>query len=118
MNRTYWKSLLPAWPVVPPRLWLTAGVAGLACLSLGFEQELWSRHPAAWRGSVAVLVVSFLAGMFQVDGLLWRWADAYPGPRWIRFLLRLALALPRALGIMGIAILALLAPFVLLFLLS
>ena len=105
--------MLPAWPVVPPRLWLTAGAAGLACCSLAFEQELWPRHPGAWGWSVAVLVASVLVGMFQVDHLLWRWAGAYPGPRWIRFLLKLGLALLKALGIAVLSMLLLCAACVL-----
>ncbi|MFD1469209.1 hypothetical protein ACFQ48_13325 [Hymenobacter caeli] len=74
---------LPPWPVVPPRLWATAGVAGLAVLSLTFEHELWSNTLYAEAINWAVLLGALAAAGPQIALMLWRWPAAYVGPWWL-----------------------------------
>lgn len=88
---------LPPWPVVPPRLWATAGVAALALASLVFERELWSSPRRA--APVAVLLLALVAAGPQVALVLWGWPAAYAGPRWLGTLLGLA-ARGAALGLL------------------
>jgi hypothetical protein len=85
------RRLFPSWPVPPPALWLT-GAACLGCgLALWFEAELWTSRGEARRWVLTTLFVLLLAGLWQLLHLLWRWLAAYPGPRWMALLLRLAL---------------------------
>ena len=81
---------LPPWPVVPPRLWATAGVAALALASLVFERELWSSPRRAAPVGVAVLLLALVAAGPQVAQVLWRWPAAYAGPRWLGVVFTLA----------------------------
>ena len=104
MNSAYWQRVLPPWPVVPARLWLTGAGAGLALLSLIFRQEIWPSHPQAQLWSWATLILLVQAGGIQAIGVLWRWPAAYAGPGWMRLLVH---GVAWAAGI-GIAILLLL----------
>ena len=97
-DRNYWQRVLPPWPVVPARLWLTGAGAGLAVLNLIFERELWPGHPQAGRWGWATLALLLLAGGGQALVVLWRWPAAYAGPRWVRLVLR-GLVWPACLGI-------------------
>lgn len=90
-HSTLLRRLFPSWPVPPPALWLT-GAAGLGCLlCLGFGRELWTNPQAAERWLFTAWCLLMLAAIWQTLHLLWRWLAAYPGPRWMALLLRLAL---------------------------
>ena len=85
------RRLFPTWPVPPPALWLT-GAAGVVCgLALACGRELWTDPRPAERWLLVLLCLLGLAGIGQTLWLLWRWLGAYPGPRWMALLLRLAL---------------------------
>ena len=88
MNTEYWQRVLPPWPTVPPRLWLTAAVTGLTVFSLIFRQEIWPAHPQAEPWSWAILLVLVQAAGFQAIGALRDWTNAYDGPNWMRLLVR------------------------------
>lgn len=85
------RRLFPSWPVPSPALWLT-GAACLGCgLALLFQGELWTNPATASRWTFVILCLLLAAGIWQTLRLLWRWLAAYPGPRWMALLLRLAL---------------------------
>jgi hypothetical protein len=82
------KRLLPGWPAVPPRLWLTGAALAVAVLNLVLESELWAHTPGAGRWSWALLLGLLMTGGWQAGPVLWRWALAYPGPVWLGLLWR------------------------------
>lgn len=83
-------NLLPPWPVVPPRLWLTAAGGAVAGLSVIFQREIWLHHPKAERWSLIVLGVLVLGGGIQLIKVLLAWLRAYQGPQWAQFLMACA----------------------------
>ena len=85
-----WRKQLPARPVVPPLLWLTAAGCGMAILSLVFEAEIWPHHPQATGWGRALLAGLLLAAGIQSIQVLWRWPAPYLGPAGLRWLLRAA----------------------------
>lgn len=93
------RGLLPPWPVLPPRLWATAGVAALALASLVFGHELWSSPRHAEPVGVAVFLLALVAAGPQVALVLWGWPAAYAGPRWLGVVFTLA-ARGGALGLL------------------
>lgn len=108
--KRYLRSLLPAWPVVPTRLWLTLAGAGLTGLSLCFKAELWPSTPRAAEWSGVVLAILVLVGWCQGLQVAWNMTRSYAGPWPIRFFLQLAVA-----GIFGVS--AVLLPILLLIML-
>ena len=88
MIQNQWKQLLPAWPAVPPRLWLTAAGVGGTGLCLVFRKEIWPHRWQAEAWSWATLLLLLFFGGIQVIWLLKSWPDAYAGPRWMRLILR------------------------------
>ena len=102
------RHLLPRWPEVPPRLWLTAGGVGLAGLSLWFEQEIWQNPGRAEFWTWVTLTLLLLAGGLQTIGVLLRWPATYSGPRWMRFAI---CCVSLALGL-GVGLLTLLLSFI------
>ena len=103
MSNSYWQRVLPPWPVVPARLWLTGAGCGLAMLSLIFRQELWPSHPQMELRSWVAMLLLVQAGGVQAMAVLCRWSRAYVGPGWMRLTVRVV---AWAVGI-GIAILLL-----------
>ncbi|MBF9142027.1 hypothetical protein [Hymenobacter properus] len=87
MFQHHLRHLLPHWPEVPPRLWLTAAGIGLVGLSLLFEQEIWPNFPQAKLWAWVALTLLLLAGGLQTIGVLLRWPMSYNGPRWLRLAL-------------------------------
>lgn len=87
-----WRKYLPPAPELPRSLWLTGGALLLALLSYGFRAELWPGHPAAGGWSLALLPFLIVVGMLQLLHALYRWLEALAGPRWLRLLLRAAMA--------------------------
>ena len=100
MNRNYWQHVLPPWPVIPPRLWLTGAGVGLAILSLVFGQEIWPAHPQAERWALATLILLMQMVGIQAIVVLCRWPSTYAGPGWMR----LAMRSVAAVGSIGIGI--------------
>ncbi|UOQ99114.1 hypothetical protein MUN81_06375 [Hymenobacter sp. 5317J-9] len=98
MFQHHLRHLLPHWPEVPPRLWLTAAGIVLAGLSLWFEQEIWRETEPARFWTWVVLTLLLLAGGLQTIGVLLRWPASYNGPRWLRLALGCA-ALALGLGV-------------------
>ena len=96
--RNDWKRLLPPWPVVPPRLWLTGAGTGLVALSPVFSQEIWTHPRPAQEWSWVALALLLLAGGAQSIAVLLRWPAAYTGPAWMRVVVRTA-ALGSGIGI-------------------
>lgn len=86
MNANKW-NWLPLWPVVPPRLWLTAAATAGVGLSIVFRMEIWPHHPKAHLWSWIVLGLLVLAGGLQVIKVLRIWLREYRGPGWMRLLL-------------------------------
>ncbi|MDB5236151.1 MAG: hypothetical protein JWR44_3144 [Hymenobacter sp.] len=83
-----WKQLLPARPVVPARLWLTAGAAVVIMFSLAFSGEIWTNKQVADAWSWALLLVLLFWGGTQAVWILLRWPETYPGPLWMKLLIR------------------------------
>lgn len=100
---SYIKSILPAWPVVPARLWLTLAGVGLAMLSLVFRAELWATTPHAESWNWSVLLLMLLASWLQTLPVVWGVSLTYTGPWWMRLLLMLV-----AVSFVGFSILLLL----------
>jgi hypothetical protein len=83
-----WRQLLPQWPVVSRRFWLTLALLAVATLNLCFLAEIWPNTPQA---SLVWRVVAYLAaGAVGIETLriLWRWAATYTGPKWAGVLFR------------------------------
>jgi hypothetical protein len=78
---------LPAWPVVPPRLWLTGAASLVLGISLCFTHELWRYHPLAGVWSKVLLGVLLQWGGVQAINVLINWLVAYAGSRWVRLLM-------------------------------
>ncbi|MFC6224063.1 hypothetical protein ACFP2F_12505 [Hymenobacter artigasi] len=83
-NKRNW---LPPWPVVPPRLWLTAAATMVVGLSIIFENEIMPNHPKAQLWSWVVLGVLVQVGGVQVLSMLRAWLRAYHGPGVVRLLM-------------------------------
>lgn len=81
------RNWLPLWPVVSPRLWLTAAATVIAGLSLFFQEEIWSHQATAERWSLMLLALLLLAGGIQVIMMLRVWLREYRGPVWMRLLM-------------------------------
>lgn len=77
-NRNWW----PQWPVMPPRLRLTAAATVVVGLSLYFQQEIWPHHPRAEPWGWLALSVLMQFGGIQLIKALWVWVGEYRGPRW------------------------------------
>lgn len=86
MNASKW-NWLPQWPVVPPRLWLTAAATIIAGLSLLFEKEIWSPKATAELWSFMLLVFLMPVGGIQLIRMLRVWQREYRGPGWMRLLM-------------------------------
>jgi hypothetical protein len=84
------RNWLPTWPVVPPRLWLTAAGVALVGLSVIFQQEIWPLHPKAGLWSLIVLGVLVQGGGIQLITVLIVWLRAYQGPRLGHFIMACA----------------------------
>lgn len=84
------RNWLPQWPVVPPRLWLTAAGGVVAGLSVLFQQEIWPHHPKAELWSGLTLAVLVQAGGIQLIKVLMNWLREYQGPRWMHFIMTCA----------------------------
>lgn len=80
--------LLPGWPRVPPRLWLTAGLGALAGMNLLFIREIWPHTPSAGLVFRLFTLAAMLAGFCQLVLLLQAWTKAYAGPWWAKLLFR------------------------------
>lgn len=108
-------------PEVPPRLWLVAGGAVVAALSLVFQHELWPHRPdvAGWSAALlAVMLVALLAwGGHLALAALVQWAGGYAGPRWVGLLLQLVLFGVKATGMLLLSLLVMVLLVVVLLLL-
>ncbi|MEL5995962.1 hypothetical protein AAFH49_17235 [Hymenobacter segetis] len=83
-NKWNW---LPQWPVVPPRLWLTAAATIIAGLGIIFRMEIWPHHPKAHLWNWIVLGLLLQAGGIQVIRVLRAWLQECHGPGLIRIML-------------------------------
>lgn len=81
------RNWLPPWPVVPPRLWLTAAGGMMAGLSLLFQQEIWPYHPRAGLWGWLALGLLVQAVGIQLIRVLMGWLRAYTGPRWVQLVM-------------------------------
>ncbi|WP_216680164.1 hypothetical protein [Hymenobacter siberiensis] len=81
------RSWLPPWPVVPPRLWLTAAAIVVAGLSIFFENEIMPNHHKAQLWSWVVLGALVQVGGVQLLRVLRAWLRAYHGPGVVRLLM-------------------------------
>ena len=72
--------LLPEWPQVPPRLWLTASFGALAAANLLLLAEIWPNTPSAGPVLLLAMLGATLAGCCQVVVLLQLWSTGYAGP--------------------------------------
>lgn len=88
ITQTEWKRLLPAWPVVPARLWLMVAAVAVAAVNLCFYSEIWPNTLGAYRLWQVVALASAAVLGAELLLVLWRWPLAYTGPRWVRFLFR------------------------------
>lgn len=95
--------LLPGWPVVPPRLWLTAGLWALAVVNLIFLEEVWPHTPSAKDFLFLVLLGTVLAGCCQLVMVLHAWLVDYMGPWWAKVLLRI-IVIPAIVGCVSVAL--------------
>lgn len=86
----YLLRLLPPWPVVPPRLWLTITIIVLASLNLIFKEEIWPNTPHAALVGDGILLLTLLVAIPQIIWMLWTWPAAYTGPWWAGGLFRIA----------------------------
>jgi hypothetical protein len=84
------RNWLPPWPVVPPRLWLTAAGGVVAGLSVVFQREIWPHHPKAEIRSLIVLGLLVQAGGIQLIRVLMAWLRTYQGPRWAQLIMAFA----------------------------
>jgi len=96
-------SLLPGWPPVSPRLWLTAGLGALAVANLLLLEEIWPNTPGAGPILLLVMLGTILAGCCQLVVVLQAWSKDYAGPGWARLLFRMAV-LPAMAGCVIVAI--------------
>ena len=83
-NRWSW---LPPWPVVPPRLWLTAAATVVVSLSIFFENEIMPNHHKAQLWVWVVLGALVQVGGAQVLSMLRTWLRVYHGPGVVRLLM-------------------------------
>ncbi|HEX8426369.1 MAG TPA: hypothetical protein VF639_08770 [Hymenobacter sp.] len=90
ITQSEWQRLLPARPVVPARLWLVVAAVAVAAVNLGFRDEIWPNTPGAYRLWQVVALASVAGLGAELLLVLWRWPQAYAGPRWARFLFRTA----------------------------
>ncbi|MBJ6111571.1 hypothetical protein JAO73_21295 [Hymenobacter sp. BT523] len=105
MLQHHLRHLLPHWPEVPARLWVTAAGIAVAGLSLWFEQEIWQEPEPARFWTWVVLTLLLLAGGLQTIGVLLRWPATYRGPRWIGFALGcVSLALGLGVALITVAL--------------
>lgn len=86
----YNRNWLPQWPVVPPRLWLTAAGGVVAGLSLLCQQEIWPHHPKAELWGWLALGFSVQIIGIQTINVLMAWLRAYHGPRWMQLIMACA----------------------------
>lgn len=98
-------SLLPGWPPVPPRLWLTAGLLALGVVKLVFLDEIWPHTPGAGPVMEWMMLAAVLAGCCQLVVLLHGWVVGYTGPWWAKLLFRLVV-MPALIGCVLVAIIA------------
>lgn len=85
------RRLLPRWPVVPTRLWLTVALGLLAVANLMFRAEVWPHTPGAEPVAWTSLLLTATACLFQVAAVLNQWMKSYAGPRWAQMGLRLCI---------------------------
>ncbi|OGX85933.1 hypothetical protein BEN47_13855 [Hymenobacter lapidarius] len=104
--------LLPEWPRVPPRLWLTAGFGALAAANLVLLAEIWPNTPSAGPVLLLATLGAVLAGCCQLVVVLQAWSTGYDGPGWARLLLRMAVV-PAMAGCVIIGILGFVSALVL-----
>ncbi|WP_460616590.1 hypothetical protein [Hymenobacter ruber] len=83
----YNRNWLPPWPVVPPRLWLTAAATIIVGLSIIFRMEIWPHHYRVQEWSCIVLGLLLQAIGVQVINMLMAWLRDYRGPGWMRLLM-------------------------------
>ena len=98
-------TLLPEWPPVPRRLWLTAGLGALALANLAFLDEIWPHTPGAQHVIIQIMLAAVLAGSCQLVSLLHGWVLNYAGPWWARLLFRMVV-MPAVVGCVLVAIIA------------
>lgn len=101
-------QLLPLWPVVPLRLWLTAGLGLVAAANLVFRDEIWPHTPGAEAVGWPSLLIVCVACLLQVAAVLNQWGKSYAGPRWAQLGFRLCIGLS-LVGCLAVATVMLLA---------
>ena len=94
-------TLLPEWPPVPRRLWLTAGLGALALANLAFLDEIWPHAPGAQHVIIQIMLAAVLAGSCQLVSLLHGGVLNW----WARLLFRMVV-MPAVVGCVLVAIIA------------
>ncbi len=108
----YLMLLLPGWPRVPPRLWLTAGLGALAAMNLLFIREIWPHTPSANLVFRLFGLFAMLAGCCQLVFLLQAWTKSYAGPWWAQLLFHMMVIPAQAGGVLVAAIALVMLVFV------